>query len=325
MSRGLRRSALAALILVLIAGAAATWWLLRPAPVVERLDLVGPETRAFATFLAVPEDRALREVIASIQKRSNSAPPQKRTEWIRSIGETLSGTAIDHVRATALVEALDDGRTEPAVVISLGRMAKVFAQMWFGISGSEREVEVHNKVRIVLGREKQDLAMAFLGNNLILSHDPAAVRLVIDRIKAGRAGGDPSERVRSMIRDVDPDSLMPGFGALLNDSASLSSVWRIVTGSSDDNEVMLPEEFEGLGFRFGLSSPDTLSGGGYAYFRDEESATSAKSLLDGAIPALLRHMGLNGVPVIEQEGRRLRIDIQATGVQVALDRIFLRR
>ena len=52
---------------------------------------------------------------------------------------------------------------------------------------------------------------------------------------------------------------------------------------------------------------------------------SAYSLLEGAIPALLRHMGLRGEPVIEQEGRRLRIDIQATGVQVAIDRIFLRR
>ncbi len=310
-----------ALVFVLLA-ALGLWWFLRPSPAVDRLDLVGPETQGFVTFLAVPEDRALREVLDSLKKRSAAAGGDKQAEWIRSLGDTLSGAAIDHVRATGMIEALDEGGSEVAIVVSLGRMAKVVAKMWFGISGSEREVEVYHDARILLGREKQDLAMAFVGNNLILSRDPRAVRLLIDRLDRSASPAGLSQRMAEVLKDVDPMRELPGFGALVNDRESLASLWRMATGAPEGSGIELPGAFEGMGFRFGFGSADTIRGDGYAYFRDEEAAAGSIENLQTAIPKLFGHFGLKARPVIEQQGRRLRIEIDARGVQAALDRYF---
>ena len=130
MSVGKRRSLIgAALVTALLLAGGAAWWFLRSGAVGNRLELVGPGTRAFITFLATPEDRALREVLESLQRRAPAAAGDKQAEWIRSLGDTLSGAAIDHVRATGLVETLDDGKSQVAIVVTLGRMAKVVAKM----------------------------------------------------------------------------------------------------------------------------------------------------------------------------------------------------
>jgi len=104
----LRRVLLWGTLVFVLLVALGLWWVLRPSPAADRLDLVGPETQGFVTFLAVPEDRALREVLDSLKKRSAAAGSDKQAEWIRSLGDTLSGAAIDHVRATGMIEALDE-------------------------------------------------------------------------------------------------------------------------------------------------------------------------------------------------------------------------
>jgi hypothetical protein len=319
--RAIAGIAVAAVVILI---AAAAWWFFRAGRVGDRLELIGPGTRAFVTFLATPEDRPLRELLQSLQRRTAAGPGDRQPEWIRSVGDSLSGAAIDHVRATGMVEAGADGRTQVVLVVSLGRMARVVAKMWFGMAASEREVEVYRKARILLGRDRQDLAMAFVGNNLILSRDPAGIRSLIDRIGEPNRSASPSAPMKAVLKDVDPRAEMPGYGALVNDPDSLAALWQLATGAPEGSEIELPGSFEGMGFRFGFSSLDSIKGDGYVYFADDAAAEGAVPLIQDAIPRLFSHFGLKASAVIEPEGRRLRIDVLATGLQAALDRHFPR-
>jgi len=308
---------------LLLAGLGA-WWYTRPMPLADRLDLIGPGTQAYVSFLADGDDKALRDLLDSLKSRTAAGPQDSRSEWLRALGENLTGAALDRVRATGLVETLGEGQSEVVIVVSLGRMAKVVAKMWFGISGSERELETYRKVRILLGRDRQDLSMAFVGNNLVMSRDPGAIHLLIDRLLDGAPSAGPSNAMRSFLRDIEPRQAMPGQGALVNDRASLASLWQMATGAPRGAEIELPADFEGMGFRFGFRSADVIHGDGYMYFTDEEAAAGGVPLLDEAIPKLFRHYGFDAKSEIEQQGRRLHVAVTGTGLQKAIDRYFVK-
>lgn len=300
------------------------WWFLRGSPVVDRLELVGPETQAFVTFLAVPEDRALVEVIQSLKQRSVSKRGDKRAEWLSALNDLISGARIYHVRASAMVESLPGGQSEVGIVVSLGKMSNL-VRMLLGLADSEREVETYHKERIILGRDKQDFAMSFAGNNLILSRDVRTVELLIDRIKNVVAAGKPSDKMEAVLKDIDPRREMPGCGGLVNDPASgtsLGGIWRLVTDAPEGSEIALPPTFGGAGFRFGFVSADAVSGDGYFYFQDEEAAAGASDELESAILRMFGHYHLKPKVDIQQEGSRLHVSVEATGLQSALDQYF---
>src|SRR5712691_7522 len=108
-SRKIAAGVLVAATLV-VAGGFVLWRYLRGGPVEDRLDLVGAETQAFVTFLAVPEDRPLVDLIESLKRRPAGAGGEKRAEWLRSLSDPLSGMLMQRVRASALVETSGDGR-----------------------------------------------------------------------------------------------------------------------------------------------------------------------------------------------------------------------
>jgi hypothetical protein len=311
-----------AIVLVVCAVGIAAWWMLRGGPVVDRLDLVGPETQAFVTFLAVPEDGALRSVVDSLERRADAKTRDRHGEWLHSLNDLLSSARLSHVRASATVEALPDGQNDVGVVVSLGRMANL-VRMLVGIADSEREIRIYRKHRIMLGREKQDYAMAFVGNNLILSRNPSVIMLLIDRIEAATASsGVLSEKMEAVLEDIDPEQQMPGYGALVNDKASLASIWRLVTDAPPGSEIVLPEEFEGAGFRFGFVSADAVRGDGYFYFHDEEAAAGSVPQIEDAIMRTFARYHLKPRVEIEQEGSRLRVNVEAGGLQAGIDRYF---
>ena len=298
------------------------WWFLRGGPVVDRLDLVGPHTQAFVTFLAVPEDRALQEVVESLRKRRSHPGSEKTAEWMSWFGDLMSGARVYHVRASALAETLSDGQSQVGFVVSLGRMAN-FVRMLVGISDSERETESYRGERIVHGRESQDLCMAFVDNNLVLSRDVRVVKALIDRLKkAAPEQGGPSEAMQDVLRELDPERKHPGYGALINDRASVASLWQTVSGAPEGAELALPENFTGVGFRFGFASEDIIKGDGYFYFGDEEAAQGGSRQIEAAIQRLCAHFHLKPRVVLEQQGSRLHVVVEARGVQDAIDRVL---
>jgi hypothetical protein len=198
-------------------------------------------------------------------------------------------------------------------------MAKMVVRMWLGFTDSERETEIYRKERIILGRERSDFSMAFVGSNLILSRDPRVVRMLIDRVKGAALSARPSDSIEAVLRDVDPRREMPGYGALVNDRASLASIWQELTGAPEGSGIALPDSFEGVGFRFGFSSADTLRGDGYFYFGDEEAAAGGQHQLETAIMTMFSHLRLSPNVAIEQEGSRLHVTVEARGVQAAID------
>ena len=294
---------------------------MRGGPVPDRMELVGPTTQAFVTFLVVPEDRALLEVVDSLRRRSAEGGADRRAEWLRSLNDLISGARIYHVRATAIVEALPGGESEVGFVVSLGKMANL-VRMLLGIADSEREVQTYRKERIILGREKHDLAVSFVGNNLILSRDPQTIRVLIDRLKRAAGTAEPSERLQAMMRDLETKQDLPGYAALINEKTSLASIWRMVTGAPEGSEIALPGSFEGAGFRFGLASADSLRGDGFFYFEDEEAAAGALPQLETALRRVFAHFRLKSKVGVEQEGSRLRVSVEAQGIQRALDHYF---
>ena len=301
---------------------AGVWWFMRGGPVGERLDLVGPRTQAFVTFLAVPEDRALQEVVESLRKRPAHAGDAKRTEWMGWLGDLLSGARVYHVRASALAESLDDGQSQVGVVISLGRMANV-VRMLVGISDSERESETYRGERIIHGRENLDLDMAFVDNSLVLSRDPRVVKALIDRLKKAAPDEGPSDPMSDVLSGLDDaEGEMPGYGALLNDRASVASLWQLISGAPEGAEIALPENFSGVGFRFGFVSADAIRGDGYFYFGDEEAAQGGTRQIEAAIQRLCAHFRLKPQVVIEQQGSRLYVVVEAQGVQSAIDHLL---
>jgi hypothetical protein len=300
---------------------AGIWWFFRGGPVVDRLDLVGPQTQAFVTFLAVPEDGALQQVIDSLKRRPVPAGSEKTGEWLRWAGDFMSGARAYHVRATAMAETLDDGQSQVGLVVSLGRMAN-FVRMLVGISDSERETEVYRGERIVHGRESQDPAMSFVDNNLILSRDVRVVKSIIDRLKKAAPLSGPSAAMEHVLREIDPQREMPGYGALINDRASVASIWQAVSGAPEGSEIALPENFTGVGFRFGFATADSIKGDGYFYFRDEEAAEGGRRQIEEAISRMCSHFHLKPQVVVEQQGSRLHVLVEATGVQDAIDHIL---
>lgn len=311
---------------VLLAGAAgiAAWWAFRGGPVVDRLDLVGPETQAFVTFLAVPEDAPLAAVMDSLRKRAAGRAGSTHGEWLHSLNDLLSSARLSHVRASAMVESLPGGESEVGVVVSLGRMANL-VRMLVGIADSEGEIEMYRKQRIMLGREAQDFAMAFVGNNLILSRNPGVIHRIIDRLQSATASsGAPARTMQTVLEDIDPGREMPGYGALVNDKASLASIWRMATGAPPGSEIVLPRDFEGAGFRFGFASADVVRGDGFFYFHDEEAAAGSAAQIEAAISKLCARYRLKPRIDIHQEGSRLRVEVEGGGLQAGLDQYFAR-
>lgn len=314
-----------ALAIVLLAAAGVgAWWALRGGPVVDRLDLVGPETEAFVTFLAVPDDAALRQAVDSLKRRAAGRSGDRHGEWLRTLNDLLSSARLSNVRASAMVETLPGGESEVGMVVSLGRMANL-VKMLVGIADSEREIETYRKQRIMLGREPQDFAMSFVGNNLIVSRSPKVIHLLIDRLETpGGVAGSPSDVMQSVLKDIDPEREMPGYGALINDKASLASIWRIVTGAPQGSEIALPQDFEGAGFRFGFASDDVVRGDGYFYFKDEEAAAGSVEQIEAAISRMFARYRLKPRIDIQQEGSRLRVEVEASGLQAGLDHYFVK-
>jgi hypothetical protein len=299
---------------------AGIWWFFRGGPVVDRLDLVGPQTQAFVTFLAVPEDHALQEVVESLRKRPTHAG-EKNTEWMSWFGDLMSGARAYHVRASALAEKLDDGGSHVGLVVSLGRMAN-FVRMLVGISDSERETETYRGERIVHGRESHDLCMSFVDNNLVLSRDVRVLRSLIDRLKKAAPEAVPSRAMEDVLHELDPRRELPGTGALLNDRASVASLWQMVSGAPEGAEIALPENFKGVGFRFGFISADIIRGDGYFYFGDEEAAAGGMHQIEAAIQRMCAHFHLKPQLALEQQGSRLHVVVEAHGVQGAIDHLL---
>lgn len=307
------------------------WWIQRGGRVVERSELVGPETQAFVTFIAVPEDRALLDLFATVQQRA-AARYKNQPEWLHAFADFLSGaqvsgdpgksSALFPLRGTAMVEKPPGKEGQVVYVLSLGRKANLL-RMFLGLSDSEREKETYRGERIILRAGGHDLSMSLVGNNLVLSSDPGLVRLLIDRLKTPAGGGRPSDLLAACSVGVDPSGEMPGFGAILNDRKSIATLWQMGTGAPEGAEVALPEEFVGVGFRFGVASADALRGDGYFYFEDEEAASGSKEALSSGLSQLFSHFRLEPNVALYQEGRRLRVVIEAKGVQAALDRLFL--
>src|SRR5262249_35712613 len=154
-------------------------------------------------------------------------------------------------------ETLSDGQSQVGIVVSLGRMAN-FVRMLVGIADSERETETYRGERIVHGRESQDLCMAFVDNNLVLSHDVRVVRSLIDRLRKSAPQQGPSDAMQDVLHELDPQRELPGYGALINDRASVASIWQAVSGAPEGAEIALPENFKGVGFRFGFMSADII-------------------------------------------------------------------
>jgi hypothetical protein len=302
----------------LIAG---VWWFFRGAPVVDRLDLVGPQTQAFVTFLAVPEDRALQEVVESLRKRPVQPGGEKHAEWMSWFGDLMSGARVYHVRASALAETLPDGQSQVGLVVSLGRMAN-FVRMLIGIADSERETETYRGERIVHGRESQDLCMSFVDNNLVLSRDVRVVKSLIDRLRKAEPEQGLSREMEDVLREIDPQRELPGYGALINDRASVASIWQAVSGAPEGAEIALPENFKGVGFRFGFASADIIKGDGYFYFGDEEAAEGGSRQIEAAILRMCAHFRLKPHIVLEQQGSRLHVVVEAGGVQSAIDHLL---
>jgi hypothetical protein len=301
---------------------AGVWWFLRGGPVGERFDLVGPRTQAFVTFLAVPEDKALQEVVDSLRKRPALPGAEKHAEWMGWFGDLLSGARVYHVRASALVESLEGGDSQVGAVVSLGRMANV-VRMLVGISDSERESETYRGERIVHGRETQDLCMSFVGNSLVLSRDVRVVKSLIDKLKKASADEGPSDSMSDVLRELDgSEPPLPGAGALLNDRASVASLWQMVSGAPEGAEISLPENFRGVGFRFGFASADVIKGDGYFYFGDEEAAQGGTRQIEAAIQRLCAHFRLEPQVILEQQGSRLHVVVEARGVQRAIDHLL---
>src|SRR5439155_2794430 len=186
------------------AGAAGLWWIKRGGPVVERTELVGPETQAFATFIATPKDRALLDLFASIERRAD----QKREgqpDWLHSFAEFLAAARISGdtgkiaalfpLRGSVLVEKPRGGESALVYVVSLGKMANL-VRMFLGVADSERETETYRGERINMGKGGHDFSIALVRNNLILSGDARAIRPIIDRLKGTSGSIRPSERLK---------------------------------------------------------------------------------------------------------------------------------
>jgi hypothetical protein len=164
--------------------------------------------------------------------------------------------------------------------------------------------------------------MTFVGNNLILAREPMAIKVLIDRLKNVTVSGKPSERMEGVLKDIDPRREMPGYGAIVNDKATMAGIWRLVTSAPEDSEIAIPEQFEGAGFRFGFASADVVHGDGYYYFEDEEAAAGATDQIEAAITRMGTHFHLRTKVDVQQEGRRLRVSVEADGLQSALDHYF---
>ena len=336
---GVRRLALgcaaAAALVVLLAvaaGAAGLWWIKRGGPVVERTELVGPETQAFATFIATPKDRALLDLFASIERRAD----QKREgqlDWLHSIAEFLAAARISGdpgeiaalfpLRGSVLVEKPRGGESALVYVVSLGKMANL-VRMFIGVADSERKTETFRGERITLGKGGRDVSTALVRNNLVVSTDPRAIRLIIERLKGMSGASRPSERLKMCIQGVDPSDEMPGFGGILNDRKSIAAVWQLGTGAPEGSEVALPDDFAGVGFRFAIASADAIRGDGYFYFQDEGAAAGSDEELRSGLARLFEHYGLKPQVSVRQDGSRLTVRVEAKGVQAALDRFFAR-
>jgi len=146
--------------------------------------------------------------------------------------------------------------------------------------------------------------MAFVDNNLVLSRDVRVVKSLIDRLKkaapeqgalarhAGRpsrAGpGAPASRLRC-AHQRPRLGCEPLAGGL---------------GRPRRAEVALPENFTGVGFRFGFASEDIIKGDGYFYFGDEEAAQGGSRQIEAAIQRLCAHFHLKPRVVLEQQGSR---------------------
>lgn len=324
----------AAVVLVAAAAVATCavgfWWLQRGGRVVQRTELVGPETQAFVTFIAASEDRALLDLFGTVERRA-SARKDGPPDWLHSLADFLSAAKVSHegggaaslfpLRGTVMVEKPEGADGQVIYVVSLGKHANLI-RMFLGISDSERETETYRGEKVLIGRGGHDLSMALVQNNLLLSGDKRAIKLLIDRVKASGGASRPSAALFACIQGVDPGGEMPGFGGIVNDRKSIATVWQLGTGAPAGSEVALPDEFEGVGFRFGIASADSLRGDGYFYFTDEEAAAGASEALKSALMRLLSHYGLRPEISLRQEGSRLAVAVEAKGVQVALDGFF---
>ena len=117
---------------------------------------------------------------------------------------------------------------------------------------------------------------------------------------------------------------MPGFGAILNNRKSVATVWQLGTGAPEGSEVSLPDEFEGVGFRFEVKSKDKIRGDGFFYFEDEEAAAGSQEALRSGLSRLFSHFELRPKVALHQDGSRLAVSVEVNGVQAALDRLFFR-
>ena len=335
MTASLKRTLLGCSLLLLIAAVAGTiggyWWLHRGGPIVDRLQLVGPQSEAFVTFIAEAGDPAVTDLSASVLRRLQAAKKESQPEGMRFVAEFLSGAGISKdperlfpFRATGTIENLPGGRDEPVVTLSLGRMANL-ARLLLGIVDSEREKETYRGQKIILAPGGRDFSLSLVGNNLVAARDAGAIRLAIDRLEAGEGGARnlPEDLVRC-IQGLDPGREMPGFGAIVNDKKALATVWQIVTGAPEGAEVPLPHEFQGVGFRFKIASADSLHGEGTFYFQDEEVAAGAADALWSGLTRAFSHFGLKPDVDVRPEGSRLEVRVDARGVQAALDRVFAR-
>jgi hypothetical protein len=148
------------------------------------------------------------------------------------------------------------------------------------------------------------------------------VKVLIDRLRKAAPQAGPSPAMENVLREIDPKREMPGYGALINDRASVASIWQAVSGAPEGSEIALPEGFTGVGFRFGFASADTIKGDGYFYFRDEEAAEGGRRQIEAALARMCEHFHLNPRVVMEQEGSRLHVVVEASGVQGAIDRVL---
>jgi hypothetical protein len=316
--------------------------------VVSRTTLVGPGTRALATFVAEPDDRGFLELFETVETRASTlregrpewlnafakfvSGAEASQEWLRPIGDLLSGAQISKspdrvasffpLRGTALVEADDSGKAEIVYVLSLNRKANLLARMLLGIADSEREKEGYRGEKIILRPGGYDLAMAHVGRNLVISPSRAPVRAIIDRLRQTADRGQPAEALAHCMSEIDPAEEMPGLGAVVNDRGAVGALWRMATGAPEGAEIALPEDFVGAGFRFTVVSADVVKGDGSFYFGDEEAAAGGVEVLRPAFDRLLRHIGLDPSLALRREGSRVRVAVEARGVQKGLDHLF---
>ena len=306
------------------------WWVQRGGRVLHRTELIGPETQAFVTFIAAPEDRALVDLFATVERRV-TARRENQPEWLHSFSEFLAGAqvsgnpgraaALFPLRGAILIEKPPGEEGQVVYVLSLGKKANL-VRMFLGIADSERERETYRGEKILVGRGGHDVSMVLVENNIVLSNNRHAIHVLIDRLKAPSGSNRCTEIMGACIQGVDPGGEMPGFGGIINERKSLATVWQLGTGAPEGAEIALPDDFEGVGFRFGVASADKINGDGSFYFNDEEAAAGSREALETGLSRLFTHVGLKADVDVRQEGSRLAVSVEAMGVQAALDRFF---